>query len=86
MLLGTGNVMTLGQVLDDLFSRPTSREQFGLRLGKAPFDIGNESIIGTGGTELVRVLEVKYFVGATYRAILLARMYTRVRRWMLGVA
>lgn len=66
MLLGTGNVMTLGQVLNDLLSRPSAWEQASLRLGEAPLDIGHKAIIGTGSAELVWVLKVKGFVCSTY--------------------
>lgn len=65
MLLGTCNIMALGQVLNDLLPRPAAWEQPGLRLGKAPLDIGHKAIIGTGGSELVWILNIEGFVCPT---------------------
>jgi hypothetical protein len=84
MLLGTSNIMTLGQVLDDLLSGPTAREQSSLGLRKAPFDIGNKSIIGTGSAELVRILEIEGFVGAACTKIMVS-MYTKLSMYLGNV-
>lgn len=65
VLLGTSNVMALWQVLDNLFSGPTSGEQSCLGLGETPLHIGHESIIGARGAELVGVLDIENFVGTT---------------------
>lgn len=66
MLLGTCNVMTLGQVLNNLFPRPAAWEQPSLRLRKTPLVIGHKAIIGTGSPELVWVLKVEGFICSTY--------------------
>lgn len=66
MLLGTCNIMALGQVLNNLLPRPAAWEQPSLRLRKAPLDIGHKAIIGTGGAELVWVLKIECFVCPTY--------------------
>lgn len=65
VLLRTSNIVTLWQVLDDLLSGPTAGEQSGLGLREAPLHIGHESIIGARGAELIRVLDIKNFVGTT---------------------
>lgn len=67
MLLGACNIMTLGQVLNDLLPRPAAWEQPSLRLRKAPLDIGHKAIISAGSAELVWVLKVEGFVCSTYR-------------------
>jgi hypothetical protein len=64
MLLSTSNVMALRQVLDDLLSRPTAWEQSSLGLRETPFDIGHKAIVGTGSTELVRVLKIELSIGS----------------------
>ena len=66
MLLGTCDVMALGQILNDLLSRPATWEQPSLRLREAPLDVGHKAIIGTGSAELVWVLKVEDFVRSTY--------------------
>lgn len=58
VLLGTGDIVALGKVLDDLLTRPTSGKEFGLGLRETPFDIGHKAIISAAGTELVGVLSI----------------------------
>lgn len=65
MLLSPRDVMALRKVLKNLFPRPSAREKPCLRVRKAPFDIRNVAVVGARGTEVVRVLEVQGFVGAT---------------------
>ena len=65
MLLSPRDVMALRKVLKNLFPRPSAREQPCLRVRKAPFDIRNVAVVGARGTEVIRVLEVQGFVGAT---------------------
>lgn len=66
MLLGTCNVMTLRQVLNDLLPRPAAWEKSSLRLRETPLDVGHKAVIGTGSAELVWVLKVESFVCSTY--------------------
>jgi len=66
MLLSPGNVMALGKVLNDLLSRPAAWEKSRLGVGKAPFDVGNEAVIGARGTEVVGILEIQGSVGSAY--------------------
>lgn len=66
MLLGSRNIMALRKILNDLFSRPATWEKSCLGIGKAPFDIGNESIVGARSTEMVRILKVEGFIGSAY--------------------
>lgn len=49
MLLSTGNIMTLREILNDLLTRPSTREYFGLGLREAPFDVRHESVVGAAG-------------------------------------
>lgn len=65
MLLGPGNIVALGQILDDLLARPATGEQSGLRLRETPLDIGHEAIVSGRGAKLIRDLEVDLLVGAT---------------------
>lgn len=65
VLLRTSNIVTLWQVLHNLLSGPTAGEQSGLGLRETPLHIGHKSIIGARSAELVRVLEIKSFVGTT---------------------
>lgn len=65
VLLGTGNIMTLGEILNDLLARPATREQSGLRLREAPLDIGHEAVVSARGAQLIRDLEVDLLVGTT---------------------
>lgn len=60
--------MALREVLNDLLSRPTAREQSGLRVGEAPFQIRNKAIVGTRSTEMIRVLNIKRLVGSAWSA------------------
>lgn len=79
MLLSSGDVMALRKVLKDLLSRPAAWEQSRLGVGKAPFDIGNEAVVGAGGTEMVRVLEVQGFIRATFLSSELAKRTSDAR-------
>lgn len=67
MLLGTGNVMALRQILNHLLSGPTTREKLSLRLRETPLDIRNKTIVSARGPELIRVLEVIGLVGSTWK-------------------
>lgn len=65
MLLSPGNVMALRKVLNNLLSRPAAWEKSCLGIGKAPFDVGNEAIVGARGTEVVGVLKIQGSIGST---------------------
>lgn len=58
--------MALRKVLNDLLSRPTAREQSGLRVGKAPLQVGHKAIVGTRSTEMIRVLNIKRLVSSAW--------------------
>lgn len=66
VLLGTSNIMTLWQILNDLLAGPTAREQFGLRLRETPLDVGNEAIVRGRGTKLIWILQIHSLVRSTY--------------------
>ena len=65
MLLGGSNIMTLGQVLDDLLADPASVEDPRLGVGETPFEVGNNSGISILTAQIVRVLLVPSRVGTT---------------------
>lgn len=56
--------MALRKVLNDLFSRPATWKKSCLGIGKTPFDVGNEAIVGARGTEVVRVLKIQGSIGS----------------------
>jgi hypothetical protein len=64
MLLGTSNIMALGQILNHLLSGPTTREKLSLRLRETPLDIGHKAVVSARSPELIRVLEVIGLVGS----------------------
>lgn len=64
MLLSSRDVMALRKVLNDLFSRPATWKKSCLGIGKTPFDVGNEAIVGARGTEVVRVLKIQGSIGS----------------------
>ena len=59
--------MALWQILDDLLAYPPTWEEpcFGVR--KAPFEVRDEAVVGTGLAKVIWVLQVKCFVCTTYR-------------------
>lgn len=65
MLLGTGDVMALRQILNDLFTGPAAVEQLCLTLREAPFHIGDEAVVSAWGAELIWVLQVDGLVGSS---------------------
>jgi hypothetical protein len=70
MLLSTSDIMALRQILNDLLTGPTAREQPSLRLGKTPLDVRDEAIVGGRGAKLIWILEIHGFVRSTYCKIL----------------
>lgn len=64
--LGTGNVVALGQIGDDLLANPSTVVDVGLALAEAPFQALNATTIGGLATQVIRVLQVKCMVGATW--------------------
>ena len=69
MLLGPGDVMTLGKILDKLLSGPATREESCLRVRETPLNIGNEAIVGARGTEGIRILKIQGLVGSACREV-----------------
>ena len=66
VLLSSSNVMALRQVLHDLLTNPTSREDLGLRVREPPLKIWNCSSICGLLAKIVRVVEVDLMIGSTY--------------------
>jgi hypothetical protein len=66
VLLRTGNIVTLRQVLNNLLSDPTALENSRLGVGEAPFQVGDNAIVGRLLPEVVRILQVKLMVGTTW--------------------
>lgn len=56
--------MAGGQILDDLFTNPAALQETSLGVGEAPFEIGNNTVVGGLLTKVVWVLEVKLLVCA----------------------
>lgn len=67
MLLGARDVMAGREILDDLFSDPTALEKPGLRVGEAPFQVWDNTVIGGLLAEIVRVLQVQCPIRSTCR-------------------
>jgi hypothetical protein len=63
VLLGGGDIMTLWQVLDNLFTNPTSIEDFGLRIAESPFEVGHGTLVGCLLTKVGRVVDINLVVG-----------------------
>ena len=66
MLLSSGNVMALGKVLNDLGTKPTSRVDSRLGIGESPLQVRHETTIGILLAQVIGILLVDVFVGATY--------------------
>ena len=62
MLLSSSDVFAGGQIGHNLFSDPTSGKEPCLGVREAPFEIGDYSIVRSLGAEIIRVLEVQWFV------------------------
>ncbi len=56
VLLGCRDVVTLGQVLDYLFTNPTAWEQLRLGVGEAPFEVRHCPTVGALLAKVVWVL------------------------------
>jgi hypothetical protein len=62
MQLGTGNVVALGQISDDLLADPASVEDLVLGLAEAPFHVWNAASVSGLAAEIVRVLDIDLVV------------------------
>lgn len=56
MLLGAGNIMAGGQILDNLLTHPAALEQPRLGVRKAPLQVGYYSVVGRLLAKIVGVL------------------------------
>ena len=56
MLLSTGDIMTGGEIRDDLLSDPAALEKPGLGIGEAPLQVRHHAVICGLLAEVVRVL------------------------------
>jgi len=65
MLLCGGNVMTLRQILDNLFSHPPAIEDLSFTVRKTPLEIGHGAGVCTLLTEVVRIGKVNLVVGTS---------------------
>jgi hypothetical protein len=59
MLLSACNVRACRNVSDDLLADPATREEPGLGLTEAPFQVGYGAGVGALSPEIVRILEIK---------------------------
>ena len=59
MLLRACNVCTCRNIRDDLLADPATREEPGLGLTEAPFQVGYGAGVGALSPEIVRILEIK---------------------------
>ena len=69
MLLSPGDVMTLGKILNELFSGPATRKESCLGARETPLDIGDEAVVGARGTEVIRILKIQGLVGSTWGVV-----------------
>ena len=69
MLLSPGDVMTLGKILNELFSGPATRKESCLGARETPLDIGDEAVVGARGTEVIRILKIQGLVGSACREV-----------------
>lgn len=65
MLLCRGDVLTGWQVLDDLLASPASFVQIGLRVGEAPLQIYDDTMVCRLLAQIARVLGVYDIVCST---------------------
>lgn len=72
MLLRACNVVTCGQVRNDLLADPTTLEDARLGVGEAPFQVGHRAGVGRLLSEVVWVLHIQRMVGAAYCMQILA--------------
>lgn len=66
MLLSPCDVFTGRQVCNDLCSNPATVQQSCFRVGKAPLEISDHSIVSALRAEIIRVLKIELFIGATF--------------------
>ena len=69
MLLSPGDVMTLGKILNELFSGPATRKESCLGARETPLDIGDEAVVGARGTEVIRILKIQGLVGSAWGVV-----------------
>src|SRR4051794_19246769 len=65
MLLRSGYVVTLGQVLYHLFAYPAAIEEFGFRVGESPFQVWHCACIRSLFTKVGWVVKIDLMVGAS---------------------
>lgn len=65
MLLSCCDVFTGRQVCHHLGSYPTPVQQSRFRVGKAPLEIDDDSIVRALRAEVIGILEIELFVGTT---------------------
>lgn len=80
MLLSCSNIVTSRQVCNDLLSNPSTRQDPGFWVGKAPFQIDNHAIVPTLGAQVVRVLKIKLLIRTTYASSELRISLINIRR------
>jgi hypothetical protein len=62
MLLGSGHVMALGKISDNLLAHPASIEDSCLGIGETPLQVWDKAVVRGLLAEVVRVLEVQLLV------------------------
>jgi hypothetical protein len=67
VLLGSRDVATGRQILDDLLANPTALEDAGLGVGEGPLEVWDHAVICGLLAEVGGVLEVELCVGAAWR-------------------
>lgn len=66
------------KVRHDLLSHPPSVEKPLMRIGKAPFQVRNDSVVGGLGADVVRVLKVQFMIGGpTWSGYQLKKLFQR---------
>lgn len=63
MHLACGEIRANGKIAHDLLSHPPSIEKSLMRIRQAPFQVRNDSIIGSLRTQIVWILEVNLRIG-----------------------
>jgi hypothetical protein len=66
VLLSAGNVMTSGQILDDLLSNPAALQQARLGIREAPFQVRYDAVVCRLLSEVGRIGEINLLIGAAY--------------------
>lgn len=70
MKLSTSNILTRGEISDNLLSNPTTFQDTRSRVGEAPFEVWDNAVVCGLLAQIIGILQVQLMVGAALQLLL----------------